>query len=205
MTWLNQNASAVQAFAALVVMLLTGLLAIFTYKYVSLTGTIATAAQQQVDLARSQETISKNLAIAAEEQRKLNGQRVDELKDKEKDSREAGERTLDMITARLLIQLSAASSNPELDYLQNMKPISEATLNSVRAAAEQAKKTNVGELEGALTALEDIAALQIRATKNTSEPYEFSDSEKDAFATNLRNARALLRGFTSFRPPNERY
>lgn len=203
--WFNHNAGAVQGFASLAVAILTALLAFFTYRYVKLTGTIADAAKEQVELARLQASVSASLAETAKEQRLLNQQRLDEAKNKDEAIALAGKRELDRLAARLLTQLSGASTEPELEYFINSPPISEEVLNSIRQAATQAREPKTGQLESAVASLEAIAALQGRVIASAHQPYVFSSSERESYKTNLRNARAELKNFTSYRPQNERY
>jgi len=203
--WFNANAGAVQGLAALAVTILTALLAFLTYRYVRLTGTIANAAKEQVELARLQASVSSSLAEAAKEQRALNQQRLDEAKSKEEADALTGKRELDRLAARLLTQLSGASTEPELEYFMNSSPISEEVLNSVKQAATQAREPKTGQLESAIASLEAIAALQSRVVGSSPRPYTFSSSERESYKTNLRNARAELQNFTLYRPKNERY
>lgn len=204
-SWLNENTGAVQGLASISVAILTALLALFTYRYVNLTGAIASAAKEQVELARIQAEVSASLAELAQEQRALNQQRLDEVKDKEETSRQEGKRELDRLAARLLTQLSGSSSEPELDYLKNSPAISEDVFDSIRKAAEQARDPNTGHLESAIASLEAIAALQNRIAISPQNPYVLSTSERESYKTNLRNARDGLKTFTSYRPNNERY
>ncbi|OIN52312.1 hypothetical protein BLL37_04645 [Pseudomonas azotoformans] len=203
--WLNENTGAVQGLASISVAVLTALLARFTYRYVNLTGAIAIAAKEQVELARAQAQVSSSLAELAQEQRALNQQRLDEVKDKEENNRQEGKRELERLAARLLSQLSGSSSEPELDYLKNSLPISEDVFDSIRKAAEQARDPNTGNLESTIASLEAIVALQKRIATSPQDSYVLSTSERESYKTNLRNARDGLKTFTSYRPNNERY
>jgi hypothetical protein len=205
MEWLNSNAAAVQALAAVTTVILTAVLARLTHGYVRLTKNIADSASEQVEIARLQVAVSENLANASKEQRALNQQRVDEVKHQEETSIQEGKRELDRLAARLLTQLSGSSSEPELDFLNRLEAISAQVLDSIRDAAEQAREPKVGNLESAIASLEGIADLQARVAAAPEAPYIFSASERETYKTNLRNARAELSKFTSYIPLNNRY
>lgn len=52
MKWLNENAAAIQALSGLAVLVVTGLLALLTWRYVRLTREIANASLEQIRLIR---------------------------------------------------------------------------------------------------------------------------------------------------------
>jgi len=204
-TFLNKNAGAIQGVAACVTVALTGMLAFLTWKYVRLTGTIADAANRQVELAALQADIASNLAKTAQEQRTSEEQRIKDEKEKREEAVNFAKRRLEASIVQFLVQLASSGSMPEEEFLRTLPVVDDQKLESIRTAAIEAKEERMGELEGALSALQGIAALQKHVIATPAGQAAFTSSEQASYSSNLRNARDGLKRLTRFRPASERY
>jgi hypothetical protein len=206
-TWLDDHAGAVQAVSAVVSAILTGFIARLTFQYVRLTGTIATAAQKQVEIAQLQADTAKNLEAAARQQRELEQDRASEARAREQAAARLAKRQLSGLAARFLTQFAGCSSTaPSEAAFRILPPISEADIQALRDAANAAGIEAFDVLESVLSALAFMAELQQRV-KNTNPAagYSFSKGETQMYESTLRNLRSGLKAFTEFRPTSEVY
>jgi hypothetical protein len=205
--WLDGHAGAVQALSAVVSAILTALIARLTSRYVALTGTIATAAQKQVEIAQLQADTAKNLEAAARQQRELERDRSSEAKAREQAAADLAKRQLSGIAARFLTQFAGFSSTaPSEAAFRILPPISDSDVQTMRDAAHAAGIKAFDVLESVLSALAFMADLQQRVkSTNPAAGYSFSSGEAKVYETTLRNLRSGLKEFTEYRPTSEVY
>lgn len=202
--WLDLHAGAVQALAALIAAVLTGLVATLTWKYVGLTRLIANSATRQTETAQLEADTASALQRVSEAQLQLARAHEQAELARRSAAIDQARQHLSSLCRNILNHFAPAfRDNPQEQYFRDAAPFPDGYVDLLRDASSIGENNSFESTELIITALNFMQDLQTKirsVSKNYG--YAFNATEIRMYVENLRVLREECERWTEYRPPS---